>query len=341
MNSQGKLTRRQFLLTTCVTGGGAGIWLRASAAARPGDASPFAYDVERFEKSDPKLVRYDEVTRFTCPHPGPKRICLDGENRVYVAGGNHVSVLTPEGAAVRDHELSDKARSVACAADGTLYVGLREHVEVFDTDGRRLAQWETAGSKAWFTGMVASKEGLFVADAGNRVVLRCDRSGKVLGRLGAKNKEQNVPGLIVPSPYLDVDFGKDGLLRVNNPGRHRVELYTPEGELELSWGRAGAGVDAFCGCCNPVALAMLPDGRCVTCEKGLPRVKVYAADGKFESVVCGPEMFPKNGQAGSARDTSDGTMGGLDATVDSRGRVYVLDLVTAEVHVMARKADAA
>jgi hypothetical protein len=33
-------------------------------------------------------------------------------------------------------------------------------------------------------------------------------------------------------------------------------------------------------------------------------------------------------------------MGGLDAAVDSQGRIYVLDLVAADVRVMARKKDA-
>ncbi|MGE5531208.1 MAG: hypothetical protein ACM3VW_03690, partial [Bacteroidota bacterium] len=32
-----------------------------------------------------------------------------------------------------------------------------------------------------------------------------------------------------------------------------------------------------------------PDGRVVTAEKGLPRVKVYKADGTLDSVVVGPE----------------------------------------------------
>ena len=92
-------------------------------------------------------------------------------------------------------------------------------------------------------------------------------------------------------------MGRDGLLRVNNPGRHSVEVYSAKGDLESSWGKATATLStAFCGCCNPVGVALLADGRCVTCEKGLPRVKVYSAQGVFESVVAGPESFPENAQ---------------------------------------------
>jgi len=130
-------------------------------------------------------------------------------------------------------------------------------------------------------------------------------------------------------------------LRVNNPGRHCVETYTEEGNLELSWGKASAAIDGFCGCCNPINLALLPDGRVVTCEKGIPRVKVYSAHGEFESVVAGPESFPENAKAGSAEDPSDGTHAALDATVDAEGRIYILDTVTGEIRIMVKKTTSA
>jgi hypothetical protein len=178
---------------------------------------------------------------------------------------------------------------------------------------------------------------VFAADSGNRVILRCDRSGKIVGRLGEKNKERNIPGFIVPSPYLDVEIAHDGLLRVNNPGRHRVEVYTTEGDFELAWGSASMGVIGFCGCCNPINLALLPDGHCVTCEKGLPRVKIYNERGEFESVVAGPESFPENAKACASKGLGDCTRGGLDAVADADGRIFILDFVTGDVRVMKAK----
>ncbi|MGO9201835.1 MAG: hypothetical protein ACLQM8_15010 [Limisphaerales bacterium] len=339
MKSRNQTITRRVFLRRSASGAGwlalAGVW-PAGAAQR--NANPFAYDLERVSKTDPKLVRYEQAGRFACPARGPRRLALGPGDRLYVAARNGVSVLDREGKRLDHIALAAPARCVAVAADGSVYAGLRDHVEVFDPKGGRLAAWESPGKKVWLTGLAVAGKDVFVADAGNRVVLHYDVSGKLAGRIGEKNKERNIPGLIVPSPYLDVKMGRDGLLRVNNPGRHLVEVYTANGDLESSWGKATAAIEGFCGCCNPVGLALLADGRYVTCEKGLPRVKIYSAEGVFESVVAGPESFPENARAGAQHDGSDGLLGGLDAAVDSQGRVYVLDLVAGDVRVMRAKA---
>jgi hypothetical protein len=345
-NRNRTITRRRFLKETAGGAGmlavGSGSFAVSAGLARGGSAgqepNPFAYDVERLRKTDPKLIHYEQAGHFPGPNPDPRRIAIGPEDRVYIAAGDSVSVLDREGTRVNDIGLGAAARCVAVAGDGTLYAGVRDHVEVFDRQGKRLATWDSPGQRTWFTGLAAGENDVFAADAGNRVVLRYDKTGKVAGRIGEKNKERNIPGLIMPSPYLDVKLARDGLLRVNNTGRHRVETYTPSGDLEFSWGKASAAIEGFCGCCNPVGLALLPDGRCVTCEKGLPRVKVYSPEGVFESVVAGPESFVENAKATFVKGGEDCRLGGLDAAVDSQQRIYILDLVANDVRVMKRKA---
>ena len=313
--------------------------VRLARGASPGkDPNPFAYDVERLRKTDPKLIHYEQVGRFLSPKPDPRRIAIGPDDRVYIAAGNYVSVLDGEGARISEIDLGTAARCVAVAGDGTIYAGVRDHVEVFDRKGKRLATWESPGKRTWLTGLAVGENDVFAADAGNRVVLRYDKSGKLAGRIGERNKERNIPGLIMPSPYLDVVLGRDGLLRVNNTGRHRVEAYTVTGDLEFFWGKPTGAIEGFCGCCNPVGLALLPDGRYVTCEKGLPRVKVYSPEGVFESVVAGAESFVENAKATFVKGGEDCRLGGLDAAVDSQQRIYILDLVTNDVRVMKRKA---
>ncbi len=312
---------------------------RVSArAAEKAASNPFAYDVRRLEKTDPKLLSHEEVKRWKVAHPDARRLALTPDGQLLVAAGNYLTAFSPEGERGIEMALTQPARAMAATADGPIYIGLRDHVEVFDAKGQRKAVWDSPGKKTWFTALAWSGNDLFAADAGNRVILRYDLSGKVVGRLGERNKERNVPGFIVPSPYLDIEPARDGLLRVNNPGRHRVEVYTPDGDFELAWGTASMGITGFCGCCNPINLALLPDGRCVTCEKGLPRVKIYNERGEFESVVAGAESFPENARACTSKGLGDCTQGGLDAVADGQGRIFILDFVTSEVRVMKAKA---
>lgn len=284
----------------------------------------FSYDLTELRKVDPKLLRYGEAREIALPFKEPRALAVDAKDRVYVAGDEAVAVFDGEGQREAEFTVGGAPRALAVAADGTLYAAMKDHVEVFDATGGRRAAWESLGEKALLTSIAVGEDGVFVADAGSRVVVRCDGSGKVLGLLGRKDAERDIPGLVVPSPHLDVAMSREGLLWVVNPGRHRLEAYTADGHLELSWGKASAAIEGFSGCCNPTDIAILPDGGFVTAEKGMPRVKVYSHEGKFEGVVAAPDRFDRN-------------VVGLDLAVDSRGRVLVLDPAAKKVRVFVRK----
>ncbi len=306
-----------------------------SQGAQKGPPNPFAYDISRLQKTDPKLITYEETARWKAPHPEARRMAIAHDDTLYICSGNYVTAMDKSGERGTEIALAEPPRCVAVAKDGPIFIGLRDHVEVFDAKGARQATWDSPGKKPWLTGLAVTENDVFAADAGNRVILRYDKSGKLVRRIGEKDKERNIPGFIIPSPFFDVEIARDGLLRVNNPGRHRVEIYTADGDFEGSWGTVSMGITGFCGCCNPINLALLADGRFVTCEKGLPRVKIYSATGEFESVVAGVEIFSENGKACGP---SDCTAGGLDAVVDSQGQIFILDFVTGDVRVMKRKA---
>lgn len=330
-------SRRQFVRKIAKGAVLVGTATYAGPAALAAATNPFAYDVSRFSRTDPKLIGWEEVSRRTCPAKDARRLAIGPDDVVHVAAGSKIVRWNPTGG-LPEFDLGAPVTCLAVVADGSLFVGLRDRIAVFDSAGTRRATWEAPGPKAWFTGLAVSDREVWAADSGQRIIWHYDRAGKVLGRVGAKQPERNVPGFIVPSPFLDVRLHSDGLLRVNNPGRHRVEAYTAEGDFEIAWGTPSAGIAGFCGCCNPIGLALLPDGRTVTAEKGLPRVKVYGVDGTLESVVAGTESFADNHRQCS--DPNDCTRGGLDVAVDAGGRIHILDRVTGEVRVMRPKARA-
>lgn len=348
-NSAEKATRRQFLRQSV---GGASLFGLGSAsgllsfpaqAEKPaagtggggrGLGKEFTYDVSKFYKTDPALLQYAESAKIATGFKELRAVAVGLEDRVYVAGDQAVRVFGKTGERVSEFELGERPRCLAVSATGNIFVGMKNHVEVFNTSGAQQARWAGAGGDALLTAVAVAVKDVFAADAGNRMVLRYNLTGKLLGRIGKKNPEKHILGFIVPSPYLDLNVSADGLLWVVNPGRHRLEAYTFDGEIRNYWGEESLGVRGFCGCCNPIHFARLPDGRFVTSEKGLPRVKVYSARGDFESVVAGPELFPKQIENPNANATGGVCM---DLAVDSAGRILLADAFTREVRVFTRK----
>ena len=297
----------------------------------------FVYDVKELAKIDPKLILYEEApeainTGFTDSHA----ITVDSQGSIYTAGDKAIRVFAASGNLAGEMKLADMPRCLTVSGDGKIYVGMKDHVEVYDGRGERLASWESLGEDAVLTSIAVSKDDVFVADAGNRIVLRYDTSGELVNRIGEKDEDRNVPGFVIPSPYFDLAVGRDGLLRVVDPGRHRIEAYTFEGDLEFWWGEFSAGVEGFCGCCNPVNFAILEDESFVTCEKGLTRVKIYDAQGAFVGVVAGPEQLVEGGAALIDEWASVGKGDGFDVAVDARGRIFVLDTIKNVVRIFTK-----
>lgn len=297
----------------------------------------FVYDINDLAEIDPNLILYEQVnsaiaTGFT----SARGMAVASQGAIYVAGDTAIRMFSDRGNLLAEIELTDTPRCVTVADDGTIYVGMKDHVEVYDGQGKRLASWQSPGRDAVLTSIAVSKRDIFVADAADRVVLRYDSTGKPINRIGDRNPERNIPGFVIPSPYFDVAVASDGLLRVTNPGRHRIEAYTFDGDLELWWGEFSSTLEGFCGCCNPVSFAMLEDDSFVTCEKGLTRVKIYDPDGTFVGVVAGPEQLIEDGIARVCTLPAECQAGGFDVAVDSRGRIFVLDTIKNVVKIFAR-----
>ena len=310
-----------------------------AAKTSSGLGPEFTYDLTAYLKVDPALIQYEEKTAIATGLEAPRGIAVGPEDRLWVCGDpstmlgvavseskgdQAVRCFDKDGKLLSEFKTTGEPQCLTVAKAGTVYVGMKDHVEVYDAQGKPEGAWESLGPKAFVTSIAAGEKDVFVADAGGRVVLRYCPAGSLINRIGEKNESKNIPGLIVPSPYCHVALGAEDSIWVANPGRRRMECYTFVGVIRWWWGHASPKIEGFCGCCNPTHFAILPDGRFVTSEKGLPRVKVYSASGEFESVVAAPVSF------------ADRTAG-LDVAADSTGRVLVLDPVAKTVRVFVRK----
>jgi DNA-binding beta-propeller fold protein YncE len=299
----------------------------------------YQYQIGQVADVDPNLILYRELDqRIQTGFKQSRAVFVDPNGLIYVAGDSQVRVFEKAGQQTKTVDVQAGPQCLAVADDGTIYVGTKDHVEVYNPAGEQTMAWPSLGNGTLITGIALDKDALYVADAGHRIVLRCDRQGKVLGRIGEKDANRGIEGFVIPSPHFDLVMAQDGLLRVVNPGRHRIEAYTTDGQLEVSWGRFGSDVEGFTGCCNPVSLAVLPDGGFVTCEKGVVRIKVFGPDGRFVGVVAGPRQL--TGSAGQVCQTVDQCQGSsFDVATDSQGRVYVLDTLQNTVRIFEKTQD--
>jgi sugar lactone lactonase YvrE len=300
------------------------------------------YDIEPFKKIDPARIRYEQTQEIPTGMEEARAIAVGPEDRIYVAGDRAIRVFDSAGSPGANIVLDGPPACLAVggaehAFPGRVYVGLRRRVQLLDPAGKPAGTWEVPGERVRLTSIAVAGDDVFVADCGGRVVVRYDVSGKRIGRIGQRDVKRGIPGLVIPSPFFDVAVAPDGLLWVVNPGARRLEAYTFDGKLERFWGkRESATLDGFFGCCNPAHLAILPDGRFVTAEKGLLRVKVYEADGQLDGVVAGPEQLESpSGAAGPSR--FDHELKAVDVAADSRGRVLILDLAGRSVLVYEPK----
>ncbi len=300
----------------------------------------YLYEIEA--KIDPNLIIYEQLGEaFSAGLKAPTAIAVGPGGRVYVAGDEAIRVFI-EGpnsifSSFGQIELLCAPRCLTVADDGKFYIGAKDHLEVYDNQGKQLASWGSLGEKAVLTSIAVSKKDVFVADAGNRIVMHYDITGKLINRIGKKDKERNIPGFVVPSPYFDLAVGRDGLLRVVNPGRLRIEAYTFDGDLEFWWGKfSNVDVKGFCGCCNPANFAIFDDENFITCEKGLTRVKIYDVEGTFVGVVAGPEQLIEGGTARICYFPDQCQAKGFDVAVDAAGRIFVLDTIKNVVRIFTK-----
>ncbi len=315
-----------FLAVTAFGAGFLAYWFVDRRFVRQNVPRAYRYSIEELTTIEPSLLIYRQ-SRPPIETGLLEAVALDvdSDGAVWAAGDRKILRFASDGR--KDTEISLPSKPTAVkAADGVLYVAMTDQIETYSPAGERLSAWAPVQT-ALFTSIAVGPEDVFAADAVGKVIHRFDKQGNALGRLGQKNPSRGIEGFVIPSPYFDVLIAHDGLLRVNNPGRQRIEAYTFDGHLEWHWGIPSVKLEGFSGCCNPIALAQLPDGTFVTGEKGLVRVKVYDDHGRLLGVVAGPQQLGWKGPVRVCETPEECGSRGLDVAADGQGRIYVLEQV--------------
>lgn len=281
----------------------------------------YRYDITEAAKIDPSLITWREVAAHDLNQLEAVDVQPVGDDRLAVLRGSVVDWLdTSTWTLTETWSLPEKATAMA-ARDGGILIAFYDRIERW-VEGQAVATNVELGEPTHITSIAVDGQDTYLADAGRRQVLRYRGSDEVW----------RIDGYAVPSPYFDVAV-HDGKLWVANTGKHKLQRYDESGTLIESFGKTGMGIDAFCGCCNPCHFIVLRDGRFVTAEKGLHRVKVLKPDGSLDGVVAGAEQLgiDINSPICMNPDCS-GPAGPIPAAL-SGGRLAVIHPVTGKVHV--------
>jgi hypothetical protein len=248
-------------------------------------------------------------------------IAVDIKDCIYVLADGQVQTFSPQGELLRRWKAPDRAQCLAVDSEEHVYLGVSGQVELWHANGIRIGGFAIGGTSkpANITSIKSFNHEIFAADAAARLIHRFDRSGKQIRSIGMHGKSQ---GFMLPNRSLDFDVDAAGVLFATDSGRHRVSSWHRDGSLVAQFGKFGvAHPQDFVGCCNPVNLAVAPDGRIVTAEKVIARIKVFDPSGKILALI-GPEHF-------------DPKCTHLHLAVDSQGRILAADPVRLEVKIFS------
>lgn len=281
-------------------------------SGRPGKSAgnPFALDIEAYKTVDPVLVNYTETRNLRINLDVPSAINVF-KDTIYLAGDNKLLIIDPSGNLLKELTLDFHPVTFEVTTDG-FYLASTQSVYIVNKDGQITDEWEVTEDAVHITALAIAEDHLLVADAGNRKISRYTLDGDYIDAFDGKADEETSFGFIVPGPQFDLAINSDNELWVVNPGLHALENYSFDGRLRGHWEHAGVDPVGFSGCCNPAHIAFLSDGRFITSEKGLVRIKTYKPSGELDGVVAAPVKFNDNGQA-------------PDIAADSMDNIYALD----------------
>src|ERR1700690_387642 len=152
-------------------------------------------------------------------------LATDRQGLLYAAGDSEIKVFDTAGRLRRQWATARPGDSVGVADDGSVYAGEEGQIEIFDGAGKPLRVWRHTGMQGRITAIGFLKDGVLAADTADRAIRRFDRDGTFLNKIG---KDNPVNGFLIPNGVLDFAVDAQGVIWAANPGKHRVERYSPE-----------------------------------------------------------------------------------------------------------------
>jgi DNA-binding beta-propeller fold protein YncE len=193
--------------------------------------------------------------------------------------------------------------SVAVDSRDQLYVLQRSDppVVVLDRGGEYVSSWGTGTILDGHGICVTREDEVFLVDRDGHEVLKFDVHGRLLMRLGSRDRPRRQAPFNHPT---DVAVGPSGEIFVaDGYGNASVHRFSADGAFQCSWGRPGSGPGEFS---TPHGIWADDSGRVLVADRENDRIQLFTSDGEHI------------GEWGNLYHP-------MDIYVDREGLVYVTD----------------
>ena len=120
-------------------GVGAAAWLRIDPSGERGSGLPPScdYEIDKYEKITPAMVHYRQKAVIPVTMEKVRGVAIGPEDQILVAGDKALQVFASDGKKLKEIGLEREPYCLAVgnakhAFPGRLYLGMKDHVEVYD-----------------------------------------------------------------------------------------------------------------------------------------------------------------------------------------------------------------
>lgn len=308
--------------------------------------------------SDLTAVQFSSPNALTIDSKGAIYIADTGGSRIRLISGGNVSTIAGTGNANPYSGTTGAATSaninspggIAVGSDGSVYISETSNHVVRKISGGNLSVFAGIALSGYSgdngaanvanlngpTGLTFDSSGnLYIADSGNNLIRRVDKSGNITSYVGGTGPTAG--SLTNPT---GICFDSAGNLYISNTGQRTIVKYAPN----LNNGRvvvvAGNGNPGFSGdggpatraqLSNPVGLAIDSAGNLYIADANNSRIRKVTTDGNIFT-IAGSGSIGYTGDGGSATAAALSFARGV--AVGSDGKVYIADTGNSSIRVL-------
>ncbi|MDR1491898.1 MAG: hypothetical protein LBT05_04160 [Planctomycetaceae bacterium] len=300
----------------------------------------------------------------------PMALAAFSENEILVGGlnvqGNQCRIIlySKDGKKQKETPLPAIPTDLLIPKEGELFLGnlliaFSNNIGVYDREGNLLKTISAPKKEdAFFTSLAADGEHLWVADALQSKIYRFDLHGQLNLTIEKEKtldaEKKPFPGFGANNFYLGISLDSQKNLWVADAKNGRLVPFDKSGQWLSSqiWGTHGSSSendlsDQFFGDNNPISLAFFQDGRVLTIEKDVNRVKIFTPEHTFQSLAASPGFFYAPSYQSDGWFSEEKNKWNLDhenlpvpvlkASILSNNKVILLDQINLKVHFFTEK----